>query len=280
MSSIVIPAYNEEKVIFRCLAPLLDAAAKKDIEIIVVCNGCTDSTAQIVSGLNGVKLIDTPVPSKANALNLGDKEVSGFPRFYLDADTVVSLDSIRKVAEVLNSGAVLAAAPQVNVHYSHSSWFVRSYYDVWLELPYVKEGMIGTGVYALSRQGRERFDKFPDIIADDGYVRALFKGNERTCVKDAVSEVWAPATISDMLKIFKRVRAGNIEIARKFPNLRGNEEKKYINAMMETARKKELLIKIPIYIYITILSKILAVRHLKKSGAVKWEKDESSRGRI
>jgi len=281
MISIVIPACNEENVIFRCVAPLLEGVAKKEIEIVVVCNGCTDKTAEIVAGFHDVKLIETPVPSKSNALNLGDKAVSGFPRFYLDADAVISLDSIHKVAEMLNTGVALAAAPQAKIHYSHSSWFVRSYYNVWQELPYVKEGTVGAGVYALSQQGREKFDKFPDIIADDGYVRALFKKDERACVQNAFFEIWAPATTADLLRIYRRVWAGNAEIKKKFPPLIRSEKKiyisNYINAMLKVARNRGL-IEILIYIYISVLSKALSYLFFKKRGFIKWEKDESSRG--
>ena len=54
--------------------------------------------------------------------------------------------------------------------------------------------MIGVGVYALSEEGRRRFDEFPEVIADDGYVRMLFSGTERIRVDDAPSvRVYAPA---------------------------------------------------------------------------------------
>ena len=55
--------------------------------------------------------------------------------------------------------------------------------------------MIGAGVYALSEAGRARFGDFAAVIADDGYVRALFKEEERGRVADARSAVWAPASL-------------------------------------------------------------------------------------
>jgi len=47
MVSIVIPAYNEEKVIRRTLNSLLDGADLTELEIVVCCNGCSDRTAEI-----------------------------------------------------------------------------------------------------------------------------------------------------------------------------------------------------------------------------------------
>ncbi len=278
MVSIIIPAYNEENVIARCLAPLLPAAKNKELEIIVVCNGCTDKTAQIVAQFAElVKLIETPIPSKTNALNLGDQAASDFPRFYLDADVVISLESIRKVAEVLNSGGALAAAPQAERKREHSSWIVRSYYDVWEQLPYVQEGMIGTGVYALSKEGRKRFGKFPNIIADDGYVRALFKSNERCTVQDIFSYITVPANTKELLKIKSRSRAGFYQIQEKFPELKKNEEKKYWKIIFLLQKGIYFWIKLPVYICIVMLSSVKAKNILKKNNYNNWLRDNSSR---
>ena len=93
------------------------------------------------------------------------------------------------------SSGLLAVAPQMKMEYGGASWLVRAYYDVWQQLPYVKEGLIGVGVYALSREGRLRFDKFPTVIADDRYVRALFDEHERSVVTHCISLVRAPATV-------------------------------------------------------------------------------------
>src|SRR5829696_5509012 len=113
MISIVIPAHNEANVIGRCLASLLDGAAEGELDVVVVCNGCTDATADVARRAGpAVRVIETDVPSKSNALNLGDRAARGFPRFYVDADVVVPLASVREVGRVLESGAALAAAPR------------------------------------------------------------------------------------------------------------------------------------------------------------------------
>src|SRR6185437_9609091 len=104
-------------------------------------------------------VIETPRASKTAALNLGDAAVSGFPRFYVDADVVLPLASVRRVAARLE-GQVLAAAPVMELDLRRTSMAVRGYYRVWTLMPYVREGMIGVGVYALSAEGRRRFDEF------------------------------------------------------------------------------------------------------------------------
>lgn len=278
MISIIIPAHNEENVIAAALNPLVAAAASGAVEVIVVCNGCTDHTAQVVASFGKIfTCLETPVPSKTNALNLGDAKASGFPRIYQDADVVLSIEAIHQIAQVLQSGKYFAAAPAMRMDVRNASWLVRSYYEVWQQLPYVQEGMIGTGVYALSEEGRKRFDVFPKIIADDGYIRALFKTNERTSVVNCFSLVQAPTTLSGLLKIKTRSRLGGYELAMKFPGLLKNEEKKYGTAILNLIEKFALWPQIFIYLYVNLVTRMRAKRYARGKGFNGWERDESSR---
>src|SRR5688500_10442289 len=112
MPSIIIPAHNEASVIGRCISALLRGAGPDELQIIVVCNGCSDDTESVVRRFgNAVELIVTPVASKIHALNLGDAAAKLFPRFFVDADVVLPLDAVRRISGALESGK-LAAAPR------------------------------------------------------------------------------------------------------------------------------------------------------------------------
>ena len=128
MISIIVPAHNEEQVIGRTLRVLLEVPHRPgNWEIIVVANGCTDGTADIARTLHtDVQVVETTVPSKANALNLGDKAATSFPRIYLDADVVLSMQSARDLTSVLSGGKILAASPGVRTIFpANTSWAVR-----------------------------------------------------------------------------------------------------------------------------------------------------------
>jgi glycosyltransferase involved in cell wall biosynthesis len=276
--TIIIPAHNEEQVIAAALTELKIGTVRGELEVIVVCNGCTDNTAKVVASFGDiVKCIETPIASKTHALNLGDAEANGFPRIYQDADVVLSFEAIQKIAQVLQTGGVLAAAPRMRMDFKNASWLVRSYYEVWQQLPYVQEGMIGAGVYALSEEGRQRFDKFPEIIADDGYIRALFKTHERASVDSCYSLVRAPANVTSLLKIKTRSRLGRYELKKKFPELLGNEEKNYSNAMIGLIGQSHLWPKLPIYLYVNMKARFKAKEYAIAQGFTGWERDDSSR---
>jgi glycosyltransferase involved in cell wall biosynthesis len=279
--SIIIPAYNEAAVIARCLDALLQSHGAGEFEILVVCNGCSDDTAAIARAYGGpVRVIETDVASKTHALNLGDASAAGFPRIYMDADVVLSPNAVRDVAAPLQDGSFLASAPRpVDVFLPRTSWGVRAYYRFWGALPYIQEGMIAAGVYALSRAGRERFGEFPGLISDDGYVRLLFRSDERILVEQATSSVFAPTSLPHLMKIRTRSRLGFLQLQSRYPELaqRESQSKRYGSALLSVIRRPSLYLAALVYAYVTIASWLRARRQLRLSKDYVWERDDSSR---
>jgi hypothetical protein len=149
-------------------------------DVIVVCNGCTDDTAAIARSFGQpVRVIETELPSKPYALNLGDQAAESFPRLYADADVMITLGPIRKLAKRLDQCDVLAVAPTPQIDLAVCSWPVRACSDITARFPSAQEGIGGSGVYALSKAGHQRFREFPMVASNDGYVRIQFRPAER-----------------------------------------------------------------------------------------------------
>lgn len=279
MISVVIPAYNEGAVIERCLATMLADAKPGELEIVVVCNGCKDDTAERARKFaDRVTVLETPVGSKIHALNLGDRHATSFPRFYVDADVQLTTQAVRDVAALLGDDSpVLLAAPRAVVAYEDRSPLVRSFYRVWTSLPYFRENMIGSGVYAFSRRGRERFGEFPDIIADDEFARLTAAPHERRASASATFTIHPPRTIAGVVNINTRARAGNYELRRKFPHMFENSNTTAQRSLGVIARTPELWPHAPIYLGVMLLAKLKAHRKLAKRLEKVWERDDSSR---
>lgn len=278
--SVVIAAHNEEDVVSHCLDALLRSARSNELEVVVVCNGCTDRTADVVREYgNGVRLIETAQRSKTAALNLGDAAVSGFPRFYVDADVTFPLASVRRIAARLAEGDALAASPVMALDLRASSLPVRAYYRIWTRLPYVREGMIGVGVYALSAEGRRRFREFPHVIADDGYIRMLFSSGERVRVDEAPVRVYAPAALSDLVRIKTRSLLGRYELRQRFPGLvvRERTTKSYRNALWTILVRPWLWPAALFYATVLVETRRRARVQVASISNYVWERDQSSR---
>ncbi len=277
MSAIILPAHNESGVIAETLESLLRQVEECD-EIIVVSNGCKDETETIARSFEPrITVINTPIPSKVNALNLGDQCARTYPRIYMDADIRLADGALGMIKKSLAGGNYLAVSPDPLMDLGGSSWAVKAYYDIWLALPFCQRGMIGAGIYALSEEGRKRFDHFPDVIADDGFVRALFKECERGKVIGAKSIVRAPATLYWLMKIKVRSRMGQMQFANMYPELIKNEHKNHSGGILSTLINPFNWPKLIVYLYISVMSRILARRRLVNIAAYQWEKDISSR---
>lgn len=207
VTSIVIPAHNEGRVIGRLLDALLADTPDSGPDIVVVCNGCTDDTAS-VAGARGprVRVVEIPTPSKHRALRVGDEHARGFPRLYVDADVVFGAADVRALSEALASGpGLLAAAPGRDIPLSGCAWPVRAYYRVWQRLPAVREGLFGRGVIAVTEPGHARLAALPPLMADDLAASLAFAPQERRVVEAARVVVHPPRTWADLIR--RRVRA-------------------------------------------------------------------------
>jgi glycosyltransferase involved in cell wall biosynthesis len=280
MISIVIPARNESLVIARALRAIVAGSAPEEIEVIVVCNGCTDETAAIARDFGPpVRVIETEAGGKANALNLGDRAASAFPRIYADADVVISLGTVRALAARLEGGDVLAVAPQSCISLNGCSRFVCAYYDIRSRLPSAREGIGGSGVYALSEAGRRRFGQFPHVTADDGYVRMQFKPNERETLVHAHSIVFAPRTIKDLILIRIRAYFGTMELARRFPDVWKNRGESNHKTVVRLLSSPSLWPKLLVYYYVNILARYKVLTRIRVANSL-WERDNTSRNAV
>lgn len=94
--SIIIPAYNEENYIRKTLHSLKNQICQ-DYEVIVVANGCTDKTEEIVKKRKNVHILSLPKPNVSVARNAGALNANGKILVFLDADTQLAEDSLQKI---------------------------------------------------------------------------------------------------------------------------------------------------------------------------------------
>jgi cellulose synthase/poly-beta-1,6-N-acetylglucosamine synthase-like glycosyltransferase len=106
--SIVVPAYNEEKNIGKCLDSLANLDFDKDkYEIIVVNNNSTDKTKEIAESFSGIKVIDETNQGIVYALIKGCQESQGEIIAFTDADSMVPKDWLKKISKAYENERVI-----------------------------------------------------------------------------------------------------------------------------------------------------------------------------
>lgn len=116
--SVLVAAYNEEKVIARTIDSILGSTYPR-LEIIVIDDGSKDQTARQVrehfGSLSQLRLIVQPNGGKAAALNTGLEHARGEIIVGFDADTQVAPDAIALLVRHFDDARVGAVAGNVKV---------------------------------------------------------------------------------------------------------------------------------------------------------------------
>lgn len=112
--SVIIPAHNEEKYVARCIHSIKTAAKCYGgaVEIIVVCNRCTDATAEIAAR-HGAKVITNEDRCIAKVRNAGIAAASGDIIVTIDCDNRMTKGTLREIAHLLGTGKVIGGGAPI-----------------------------------------------------------------------------------------------------------------------------------------------------------------------
>lgn len=102
--SIIIPAYNCENYISKCLESIFNQSYK-NFEVIVVDDCSTDKTFEILKKYTNIKLLSTPVNSRqGTARNIGLDVCTGDYILFVDSDDSLYDNTVlNKIANLINT---------------------------------------------------------------------------------------------------------------------------------------------------------------------------------
>ena len=209
--TVIVPAYNEAAGIEAAVRSI--AASTHPVEIIVVDDGSTDGTADIVEalGLPGVTLIRKENGGKPSALNAGLQAATHDLVVMVDGDTVFEPDTVRALIQpfadprvgaisgntkVANRGGILGAWQ--HIEYVVGFNLDRRLFDVAECMPTVPGAIGGFRRDALLRVGGVSDDT---LAEDTDLTMALCRDGWRVVYQDD-ARAWteAPATLGALWK--------------------------------------------------------------------------------
>ncbi len=212
--NVIVPAHNEEAVVGRTLTALLDGAVPGEFDVLVVCNGCTDRTADLVRAeFPCARVLELSQASKTAAINAGLRATAGAEILLLDADVELTAAAARALVAALRSQDADAAIGCMDIDDASSSPVVRGFYRIWKEHPYLSRGKFAAAV-AISRAATDRIGELPAIVADDSYLWRSIP-EKRTVVVDSVRfRVRVPRTLGALVRVRSRIHRGNRQLDR------------------------------------------------------------------
>jgi poly-beta-1,6-N-acetyl-D-glucosamine synthase len=219
--SIILSAYNEEANIARKLDNLLALdypAAKR--QIIVVSDGSTDHTDEIVSGYDGVELVRAPHGGKPTALNRGVKQARGEIVVFCDARQRIALDALREMVACFADDEVGAVVGDTLLEARSGPGFYWAYE----RMIRIAEGRVASAVGgsgALMGVRRALYVELPpDVLLDDVFtpMQVVLQGY-RVVYQPEVKLFDSEASVSGEFARKARTLAGNYQILRYIPQI-------------------------------------------------------------
>ena len=112
--SVIIPAHNEEKYVERCISSVRRAANYYGgkTEIIVVCNRCTDRTAQLAEA-KGARVLFNDERCIAEVRNTGIFSASGDIIVTIDCDNLMTKGTLKEIAYLMSTGLYIGGGAPV-----------------------------------------------------------------------------------------------------------------------------------------------------------------------
>jgi len=221
--TVLIPAFNEEKVLGRTIETVIEASYPEK-EIIVIDDGSSDRTYQIAQGFSqkGVKVIRRPNGGKASALNHGVLFARGEIIIIVDADSQVCKGTFIELVRAFRDPEVAAVAGNIKVlnrrnwitkcqalEYIASINIFRRAFDVFGSVTvvpgalgaYRREALVSGGLYD------------PDTLVEDFDVtlKALKSGRVVQASNSAVAYTEAPQKVSELVNQRLRWYRGNFQ---------------------------------------------------------------------
>lgn len=275
LGSVVIAAHDEETVICRLLSHLAPVAEQGLVDVIVVCNGCQDRTANLARGFAGVRVRELQRASKTGALREGDRMAVPGPRLYVDADVELTARAAVATLEALSAGAI-AGRPPLTFRSVRAHPLVRRWYAVRERLPSVTAALWGAGCYGVSETGRARFGVFPELVADDLFIDSHFRPEEVVIVPTDPVVVHTPRTLGDLIRILRRSYRTQEEVATAQDGgsmLSPGQRGQLMDLLNLLRQEPPMLPDALVYVGVIAAARVRA----RLGEAPRWERDVSSR---
>jgi lipopolysaccharide/colanic/teichoic acid biosynthesis glycosyltransferase/glycosyltransferase involved in cell wall biosynthesis len=155
LASIIVPVYNSEKIITECLQALKKQTLPRHLyEIIVVDDGSTDQTEDVVEKIGGVRFLTQNHHGPAAARNLGARNAKGEILLFTDSDCVPTENWLEEMLRPFNNPEVKGAK---GIYKTHQKRLVPRFVQLEYETKY------------------DRMSQFPTIDFIDTYSAAYRK---------------------------------------------------------------------------------------------------------
>jgi len=172
--SVVVPAFNEERLLAGSLAAIREAmSAFDDAELIVCDNNSTDCTAEVARAA-GARVVFEPVNQIARARNAGAAQAGGDWLMFVDADSYPTKNLFCEARDAIASGCLAGGA---TIAFESADPVIRFWLAAWNSLSRRLHWAAGSFIFCEAAAFREAGGFSQDVYAGEEIY--LFKRLKR-----------------------------------------------------------------------------------------------------
>ena len=215
--SVVIPAYNEEKLLGKTLSAVKEISEALSVrhpaEIIVVDNNSTDKTATIAEEM-GAKVVFAERNCIAVARNAGAASAEGELLIFVDADTIPPIELIKETLRLVENGYCCGGGATLVFDRERIPLPMRIFKWLWEMHSIISPMAAGSYVFSLKEAWRDigGFDESVYASEEVWFSLALRKWGRKRGMKFKVVNI--PVTTSarklDQYSLVKLLMVGTI----------------------------------------------------------------------
>ncbi|MFN3527518.1 MAG: glycosyltransferase, partial [Candidatus Altarchaeaceae archaeon] len=229
--SILIPAHNEGENIENTIKNVLNAKYKGEKEIIVINDGSTDNTEEILRNIckihKEVKFFNTNHIGKANALNFAISKAKNDIIIILDADSEIEKNGLLKICLPFSDKNVVAVGGIIRAKLNNNllTWFQDLDYIISSSWRYICDKINSAymlpGFAAFRKEILIEVNGFStDTFSEDIDIGLKITDKDKKVVtSDAVIFTKVPETIKGLVKQRIRWGRGGLQVMKKHRKL-------------------------------------------------------------
>jgi peptidoglycan-N-acetylglucosamine deacetylase len=223
--TIIIPAHDEEQFIAACIHSVMRARFPGKKEIIVVDDGSTDRTAEIVRQHKGVKLFRRPHTGKSASINYALARSKSKLVAVVDGDSAIHIDALENMLPLFYTADVAAVSAVIKVKNR------TSLLTYWLHIEQLYSSLtrslcakVNVNIVAAGPLSVFRRDKLEEIggFGTKGYtedmdiaIRLIRAGYKVEYAEKAITETNMPVTFKGFLRQRTRSARGIVNLLKR-----------------------------------------------------------------
>ena len=219
-----------------------------------------------------VRVLEIDRASKTNAQNAGIATANGNSVLLLDADIELPTSAARALLDAVRQPGIEAAIGHMDIDATGASKWVRAFYRVWLEHPYLTNGKFAAAI-ALSASALVRVGTIPNVTADDTYLRRVIPAQRVAALTEVRFMVRVPRNLGTLIRVRSRVYRGTSQLAEHAPLSNVGRVAEARGLLQRVVRKPSLWIHLPVYVVVNLAAKCMGAATTTNH----WQRDLTTR---